>query len=294
MLALICGSGDLPRAIAEVCDPAPLVCALDGFAPAGLDADRTFRLETFGSLLAWLTERGVTQVCLCGHIRRPKVDLAAVDAATQPLLQDLAAALSQGDDGALRVVLALFEAAGFSILAAHEAAPALLPPAGVLSDRALPDGLADQIPLAAAAIADLGAADAGQACVVRGGAVIAREDAAGTDAMLGRIAQPGGGAADPLSWAWDQADAVLGSAADWLTGRPDPGAGFLFKAPKPAQDRRADLPVIGPHTVQAAAAAGLAGIVIAAGGVMVLHRARTVAAANRAGLFLWVYPGRGG
>ena len=54
--------------------------------------------------------------------------------------------------------------------------------------------------------------------------------------------------------------------------RPDPkGArGVLFKGPKPGQDRRLDLPAIGPETVRGAAAAGLAGVAVEAGGVMIL------------------------
>ena len=67
-----------------------------------------------------------------------------------------------------------------------------------------------------------------------------------------------------------------------------PGArGVLYKAPKPGQDRRIDLPAIGPGTVERAAAAGLAGIAVEAGGVMILGFAATVAAADAAGLFLW-------
>ena len=54
------------------------------------------------------------------------------------------------------------------------------------------------------------------------------------------------------------------------------------------QDRRADLPVIGLGTPDAVSAAGLSGIVIEAGGVMVLDRARTVARCDQLGLFLWV------
>jgi DUF1009 family protein len=71
--------------------------------------------------------------------------------------------------------------------------------------------------------------------------------------------------------------------------RPDPqGArGLLYKAPKPGQDRRVDLPAIGPETVARAAAAGLAGLAWAAGGVLLLDRAATVAAAQDTGLFLW-------
>ena len=58
------------------------------------------------------------------------------------------------------------------------------------------------------------------------------------------------------------------------------------KAPKPGQDLRVDMPAIGPDTVAQAAAAGLAGIVIAAGGVLILDRASTCARAETAGLFL--------
>ena len=71
--------------------------------------------------------------------------------------------------------------------------------------------------------------------------------------------------------------------------RPDPAGarGVLFKGPKPGQDRRLDLPAIGPDTLRGAAAAGLAGVAVEAGGVMILGRAATVAAADAAGLFLW-------
>jgi DUF1009 family protein len=159
-----------------------------------------------------------------------------------------------------------------------------------------------------AVIAAMGAADVGQACVVRAGQVMAVEAAPGTDWMLASLspapvaARPG----DPLTWAADAAGEVIDTWADWLSGpdAPRPAApvppapvppaqaiaagGVLVKAPKPAQDRRADLPAIGPGTVAGAARAGLAGIVVAAGGVMVLDLPATVAACDRAGLFLWV------
>ncbi|MHA1128546.1 MAG: UDP-2,3-diacylglucosamine diphosphatase LpxI domain-containing protein, partial [Alphaproteobacteria bacterium] len=64
--------------------------------------------------------------------------------------------------------------------------------------------------------------------------------------------------------------------------------GVLSKAPKLDQDLRVDLPAIGPDTVRNAAKAGLAGIVISAGGVMVLDRETTISEADRLGLFLWV------
>ena len=71
--------------------------------------------------------------------------------------------------------------------------------------------------------------------------------------------------------------------------RPDPAGarGVFYKAPKAGQDRRIDLPALGPDSVEQAARAGLAGIAWQAGGVILLDRAATIAAADRAGVFLW-------
>jgi DUF1009 family protein len=60
----------------------------------------------------------------------------------------------------------------------------------------------------------------------------------------------------------------------------------LVKLPKPQQDRRLDLPTIGPVTVEKAAAAGLRGIAVAAGATIAADRARLIEAADRRGLFV--------
>ncbi len=290
MLALIAGQGALPAAVAKAQDVPPVVCALRGFAPDALEVEITFRLETFGSLLAMLKARGVTEICMCGRIERPGIDASALDALTLPLVPRLQEALGQGDDGALRVIIALMEEAGFSVRAAHEAAPDLLPPAGVLTATGFPEDVPTDASLGDAALAEMGAADLGQACVIRDGKVITRETDTGTDAMLAGLASGGSDtSSDPISWAMDTAGDLLGGAADWLSGiETHNAAGFLYKAPKPGQDRRADLPVIGPGTVASVRRAGLAGLVIEAGGVMVLDRPGVLEAADRAGLFLWV------
>ena len=64
------------------------------------------------------------------------------------------------------------------------------------------------------------------------------------------------------------------------------GAGVLVKAPKRRQDRRFDLPSIGPDTVARAARAGLAGIAVIAGATIAAEPQRLVEAADRAGLFV--------
>ena len=90
---------------------------------------------------------------------------------------------------------------------------------------------------ALAPLAATGPFDVGQAAVVADGRVLAVEAAEGTDHMLAHIAEM-------------RREASIRSAA---------GTGVLVKAPKPSQDRRFDLPTVGPSTVEHIAAAGLAG-----------------------------------
>ncbi|MEM0949467.1 MAG: UDP-2,3-diacylglucosamine diphosphatase LpxI [Pseudomonadota bacterium] len=260
MLALIAGEGALPGHLYAQAGM-PLVCEIEGF-PSGLPDALVFRLETLGSLLEGLNARGVTKVCFAGAIRRPPIDPARIDAATLPLVPRIMEALQTGDDGALRTAVAIFEEAGFQVQGAHEIAPELVPDPGVLTtaepgDRDRADAARAQTIQQA-----LSAADIGQACVVAAGQALAVETLGGTDWML-----------DTLS----------------TERRPaGPSGGVLFKAPKDGQDMRVDMPVIGPATVTGAASAGLSGIAIPAGGVMILDRDRTIASCEAAGLFLWV------
>jgi DUF1009 family protein len=62
--------------------------------------------------------------------------------------------------------------------------------------------------------------------------------------------------------------------------------GVLVKIAKPGQDRRLDLPSIGPATVEAASRAGLRGIAVEAGGALVVDRDAVVRAADASGLFV--------
>ena len=64
----------------------------------------------------------------------------------------------------------------------------------------------------------------------------------------------------------------------------------MFKAPKPNQNMRVDMPLIGPETALQAADAGLAGIVIPKGGVLVLDLPQVVVTLDANGLYLWVTP----
>jgi len=266
--ALIAGQGGLPVTLAAALRESGtdfLVAELDGFPSAIPDADPIrFRVERLVPFLDALAGRGVSRVAFAGAIRRPALDPELIDARSATLVPRLAGAFRSGDDALLREVIAIFEDWEFEVVGADALAPALVPGPGFLTGAASDADRADAT-RAAAIVGEIGRLDIGQGAVVAQGLCLAVEALPGTDAML---------------------DFVAAHAARL---RPDPkGArGVLYKAPKPGQDRRIDLPVLGIRTVEKAAAAGLGGIAWEAGGVIVLDRVAVVAAARAADLFLW-------
>jgi DUF1009 family protein len=112
----------------------------------------------------------------------------------------------------------------------------------------------------------LGIYDIGQSVIAARGAIVAIEGAEGTDRMIARAAEL--------------------RAAAGRTGGHDVREGVLVKRSKPGQDVRVDMPAIGPATVTGVEAAGLTGIAVEAGKVIVAERAETVRRADAAGLFV--------
>ena len=278
-----------------------IVSALDGFPPDELEPDLTFRIERLGSFIDELVRRGVSEVCFAGAIRRPQIDPNTVDEKTQDLLPGILDALRLGDDAALRLIITMFEEAGLTIRAAHEIAPDLLPPHGVLTEIEPENGAVKDAQMGAKVIEALGRVDVGQACVVSSGKVIAVETITGTDWMLsatllcrdGKLLRRFGAFLEAvpgtkiISGTFHKMVGVPLTEA--LGFGPDvPGGGLLYKAPKPDQDRRVDLPTIGPETIKGARFAGLDGVVIEANGVIVLDLEEVVQLADDANMFLWV------
>ncbi len=262
--AIIAGRGGLPAVLVAAMPDRPLIASLEGTNPAALIPDLTFRIERLAPFLRALQDEGITRVVFAGGADRPRIDPSLIDPATAGMLPRLMAAMAQGDDATLREVIAIFEEEGFTIAGIEDIAPALMPGPGLLSGTTTAADAADAA-RAAAIVAALGAVDVGQGAVVQQGRCLAVEALPGTDAML---------------------RAVEGLPT---TLRPDPaaGRGLLYKAPKPGQDRRIDLPTLGVETVRLTAAAGLGGIVWQAGGVICLDPPAMITLAQRHGLFLW-------
>ncbi len=255
-LGIIAGGGALPGLLVSACQAANrdhYVLGLTGFAdnaalPRPVDA--WIKLGEVGKGLDALRAAGVADVVMAGAVQRPKFSELITDFKGAAMLARIAGRAALGDDSLLTAVVGEIESEGFKVVGADSILFELLAPAGVMG-RHTAGAHQQDIRTGFAAAKAHGKADVGQAVVVKDGKIVAIEAADGTDAMLSRV-----------------------------------NGGVLVKVKKPQQERRVDLPTVGPATVKNAIAAGLSGIAVEAGHTFMLDRARMVALADEAGLFI--------
>ena len=267
-LGILAGGGALPALIVNHCvwsrRPFFLV-ALDGQCDPDLTTPIaghliphiTLRIGAAGAAIKNLRREGVEELILAGAIRRPTLSELRPDLWTLRFLARTGG-LRGGDDAILAALVEALEREGFSIVGPESILPDLLASSGVFGSVHPDEAAMADITVGISAALELGAKDLGQGVVVRDGVVVARETAAGTDAML----------------------------AACSCERPDTPSGVLVKVAKPGQERRADLPTIGINTLHAAQKAGLRGIAVEAGGALVVGLGEVVADADARGLFI--------
>jgi hypothetical protein len=269
-LGVIAGGGELPVVLADhlASTQKPyFVARIAQMADPALERHpgATHNLGAMGARMDAMRDAGCDAVVLIGQVARPDLSKLELDDVARAMLPAILAAMAQGDDALLRAVLAEHERAGFRVIGADQAMQELLAPAGAWGAVGPSAAQMSDIKRAAKVAAAIGAFDIGQGVVVCDGLVLAVEAQEGTDAMLRRVAE----------------------LAPNLRGTPQQRRGVLVKRPKPIQERRIDLPTIGVRTIEGVAAAGLAGLAVEANGALAVRRPDIVAAADRAGVFVY-------
>lgn len=270
-LAMIAGSGDYPLQLARIVTghgERPYIVALDGAADPeafGEGADvRRYRLGQLGSLLKELRRREIADIVMLGALPRPSFGSLRPEVSTLKHLPHFAKAFQGGDDHLLRGVVRFFEMQGFRVHGPAEIAPEMTAPLGPLGRQQVSPEQRTELERGFALLATLSPFDVGQAAILADHRVVAIEAAEGTDAMIRRVAD-------------------LVARGRLKIGKGD---GFLVKVPKTGQDLRVDMPAIGPDTLRNIAEAGLSGVGIRAGEVLVGDRAALGRQADELGLFV--------
>jgi UDP-2,3-diacylglucosamine hydrolase len=269
-LAVICGGGSFPAALADAVTARgrrPVMFGIRGWAdPKVVEryAHHWIAIGQAGRFFRLARAEDCREVLFIGTVLRPPITQLRLDWQTIMLMPRVIRFFRGGDDKLLSGVAGVAESGGLRVVGVKDVAPELFVPEGVLGRHRPTERDWDDIGCALRVIAALGPFDVGQAAVVANGNVLAVEAAEGTDHMLGRIAEL----------------RRLGRVT-----LPS-GLGVLVKAPKPGQDRRFDLPSIGPRTIEHVARAGLAGIAVAAGNTMIAEPEQVIATADREKVFV--------
>ena len=254
-IGILAGAGSVPREIADAAISAGRhvhVIALRDIADADFAgvSHTVVGLGQVGAILRALKANNCRQFIMSGALQRPSLWSLAPDIGFFLNLGTIIGLTRGGDDATLRKILDFFRANGMEPVGIPDVAPSLLATTGPLSDVPETSDTRTNTKIAFRLIECLSAFDIGQAVVVKEGRVIGIEAAEGTDGLLRKLSHV------------------------------DARGGILVKATKPTQDLRADLPTIGPRTVEAAAAIGLEAIVVEAGRSVIAQRQATVAEAN--------------
>lgn len=271
-LGIVAGGGRVPQLLVQACRdqhrPYTVVGLSEHADGLSDEPSKWIKIGQAGQCFQAFKQDKVSSVVMAGKVQRPSLlelrpDWRTFKFLLRAGLKAFTSKTAVGDDALLRQVIKEIEREGFSVVSVESVLAALVAKLGTVG-RVQPT-VDDQktIAMGVQAAKELGRMDLGQAVVVQNGCVIGREGPDGTDALIRSSVR------EQMS-----------------TGKP-----ILVKTCKPQQDRRADLPVIGPDTVTACIAAGFGGLAVEAEGALIVDQPTVAAMADRGGLFVCAVDG---
>lgn len=255
-LALVAGEGDLPleilAALVRKSGRAPKIYLLAGddepYARAGFDVQKIRNPMAVAMILTKMRLSGVRQIIMAGGV--PKKSIYDRDKLDEGAVRILSDVRDKNDHSLLAGVVKYIEKFGIQVLSYDEIVPELLAREGHIAGPLPTEGDMADSRYGLDILKVLLPLSFGQSVVVSNRAVVAVEAMEGTDQTIRR--------------------------AGCLRSR-----GVLIKGMRRDQDRRYDLPVVGPNTLLAMAEAELTALFVEAGSVLLLQKERFIKEAER-------------
>lgn len=270
-LGLIAGSGRFPALVLAGAQRAGLrvvVVGLRGWCDLSLrkqaDAFYPAGVAKLGRWIRVFQRERATQVIMAGQVKKSQMLvlpkwrqwLAYAPDWTSIKVWYLTSA-DRRNDTLLRAVADEMTRKGIELIDSTTYCREALAPEGLLTTRSLSADQAADADLGWRVAKEMGRLDVGQSIAVKDKDIIAVEAIEGTDAMIARagtLCQKGG----------------------WT----------LVKVAKPEQDRRFDVPTVGPDTIERLVQARAGALVIEAGHTLLIDREATIDRAEKCGLVI--------
>jgi DUF1009 family protein len=258
-LALVAGEGELPLEILKAMKnsgtalPKVYLFADDErpYSEQGIAVQRITNPMAIAMTLAKMRLSGIKQMIMAGRIpKRSMYNKKLLDEGAKTILSSVQ---ERSDHNLLAGVVKYIEKFGIKVVGYDDIIPEMLAQEGKIAG---PDPSEEQLRDCEYGIKILKVLlplSFGQSLVVSGRAVVAVEAMEGTDQIIKR--------AGALS-----------------------GHGILLKGMRADQDRRYDIPVVGIQTLHSMYEAGLKGLFIESGNVLLLHKSEFIQEADRLGI----------
>ena len=257
-IGLIAGNGRFPRLFAENArrlgyrvSAVALIGETEPVLEGHVDRIHWISIGHLGKLIKAFKQDGVHQAVMVGGVKKTHLFAIRPDFRALTLLRRMN---GRKDDMILRALASELEAEGIQIRESTFGLKGLLVEEGVLSRRSPPKRERRDIEFGWEIAEAVGKLDIGQCVVVKDRVVVAIEAVEGTDEAIRR----GGALAN--------------------------GGAVVVKRFKPQQDRRFDLPTVGPMTIEVMVKSGASVLAVEAGHALFLDRAEAIAVADKAGI----------
>ncbi|PCJ99739.1 MAG: UDP-2,3-diacylglucosamine pyrophosphatase [Zetaproteobacteria bacterium] len=246
-LGIIAGGGNLPSYLLSICNDKgiePFIIGFDGQTGVDIMEDNHHQWVGFGEagkIISFFKSNGVKDLVLIGGVKRPSFSEIKPDFKAVKILSRIGFR-ALGDNDLLSALKTELEKEGFILRGVQDFCDGLLIEEGTVGRYKPEPDDAVSIEFGLKVSQEIGALDIGQSVIVQNAMIVGVEAVEGTDALIARcsdLQQNGRG-------------------------------GILVKTRKPQQDKMLDMPTIGPQTIINAHNAGLAGIVLHAGNVIIV------------------------
>jgi len=256
-IGIIAGNGDFPIEFARAAKQKGLTVVVVAHEGETLPeiaqwTDALFWIKggQLGKLIKTFKDQGVRDVLMAGGIKKTQLFSGALPDLRGAAL--LARMIAKKDDSILRAVAEELESEGITVRESTLYLDTLLAPPGVLTRRKPSKDEWKDIEFGWQLAKEIGRLDIGQTVVVKDRVGVAVEALEGTDACIrrgGELAKEGA---------------------------------VVVKAVKPQQDRRFDLPAVGPDTVDVMREAACRVLAVEAGATLVMDEDEMLRRADRA------------
>lgn len=272
--AIICGHGRLPILVTQAHKPTLAIMILDDDS-ANATQDYANLKNVFlsnnvkiaeakfgdaGKILQLFKENGITSIAFAGSIKKPNLYAIRTNLKGIKLLLELIFTQNKGDNSILSKVIKFFEKRGITVIPVDQIIPECISKPGLYTATKPTQSQINDANIGLDLIKTISKFDVGQSLVIQNGTILGIEALEGTANLIQRCSEL------KIS----------------PTNKP-----ILIKGIKKDQTRKADLPTIGPTTIQDLHNHSYSGIFIEAGSTIILDHKDTIALANKLNIFIY-------